>query len=60
MRLLECLTPTFSLDIFVDNYFISFYLLTHLGVKNICVTEIDYAHILLLGEAAAKKVMWVT
>ena len=32
---MECLTPTFSLDMFMDNYFITFRLLTNLGVNNI-------------------------
>ena len=35
LRLMECLTPTFSFDLFMDNYFTSFRLLTHLGVNNI-------------------------
>ena len=34
-RLMECLTPTISVDMFKDNYFTSFCLLTHLGVNNI-------------------------
>ena len=33
---MECLTPTVSFDIFMDNnYFTSFRLFTHLGVNNI-------------------------
>ena len=35
LRLMECLTPTVSFYIFMDNYFTSFRLLTHLGVNNI-------------------------
>ena len=38
LRLMECLTPTASFDLFIDNYFTSFplfVLLTHLEVKNI-------------------------
>ena len=35
LRLMECLTPTFRFDLFSDNYFTSFRLLTHLGVNNI-------------------------
>ena len=35
LRLMDCLTPTFGFDIFMDNYFTSFRLLTHLGVNNI-------------------------
>ena len=32
---MECLTPTFSFHICMDNYFLSFCLLTHAGVNNI-------------------------
>ena len=32
LQLMECLTPTVSFDVFMDNYFISFRLLSHLGV----------------------------
>ena len=32
---MEFLTPTVSFDIFMDNYFTSFFLTTHLGVNNI-------------------------
>ena len=35
LRLVECLSPTASFDIFMDNYFTSFHLFTHLGVNNI-------------------------
>ena len=35
---MECLTPTASFDIFMDNYFSSFRLLTHIGVNNIRAT----------------------
>ena len=35
LLLRECLTPTFSFDLFMDNYFTSFRLLNHLGVNNI-------------------------
>ena len=37
--LMECLSPTVSFDIFLDNYFTSFRLLTHLGVNNIRATR---------------------
>ena len=38
---MECLTPTVSFDIFMDNnYFTSFRLLTHLGVNNIPATGV--------------------
>ena len=36
--LMECLTPTVSFDIFMNNYFTSFRLFTHLGVDNIRAT----------------------
>ena len=35
LQLMECLTPSVSFDILMDNYFTSFHLLTHLGVNNI-------------------------
>ena len=35
MWLMECLTPTFSFDILMDNYFTYFRLLANLGVNNI-------------------------
>ena len=40
LRLMECLTPTFSFNIFMDNYFTSFLLLTHFGVNNIRATAV--------------------
>ena len=40
LRLMECLTPTSSFDIFMDNYFTSFRLVTHLGVNNIRATSV--------------------
>ena len=62
LRLMECLTPSFSFDIFMDNYFTSFHLLTHLAVKTfeqqMCSTIIDCANVLSLGETAAKKGTW--
>ena len=43
----------------MDNYFISFRLLTTLGISNISVTEIDYVNALSLRETAAnKKPLW--
>ena len=39
-RLMECLTPTFWLEMFRDDYFTSFHLLTHLGVNNIRATRV--------------------
>ena len=40
LMLMECLTATFSFDIFTDNYFTSFRLFTHLGVSNIRATGV--------------------
>ena len=48
LRLMECLTPNFSFDIFMNNYFKYFRLLTHLGVGIIQATGV--------GTAANKKV----
>ena len=58
LQLMECLTPTFSFDIFMDNYFTSFRLLTHLGVNSIQVTEIDFADALSLEKQLSKKETW--
>ena len=35
LRLIHCLNPIVSFDLFMDNYFTSFCLLTHLEVNNI-------------------------
>ena len=40
LRLMQCFTPAFSLDTFIDNYFTSFRLLTQLGVTNIRVAGV--------------------
>ena len=40
LQLMICLTPTVSFDIFMDTYFTSFRLLTHLGVNNIRATRV--------------------
>ena len=40
LRLMECLTPTVSFDIFTNNYFTTFHLLTYLGVNNIRATRV--------------------
>ena len=37
---MECLIPTFSFDIFVENYFTSFRLFTRLRVNNIRATGV--------------------
>ena len=38
LQLMEYLNPSVRLEIFMDNYFTSFRLLTHLGVNNIEAT----------------------
>ena len=53
--LMECLTSSVSFDIFMDNYFTSFRLLTHLGVNNIRATQMHYHW----GQADAKKGTWL-
>ena len=40
LRLMECLTLNVRSDIFMDNYFTSFRLVTHLGVNNIRATRV--------------------
>ena len=40
LRLMECLTTTVSFDIFMDNYFTSFHLLTQFEVNNIRATVV--------------------
>ena len=40
LRMMECLTPSVSFDIFMDNYFTSFRLLTQHGVNNIRATRV--------------------
>ena len=40
LRLMECLTPSVSFDLFMDNYFTSFRLLIILGVNNIRATSL--------------------
>ena len=40
LRLMECLTPTFSFVIFMDNYFTSFCQLTRFRVNNIRATGV--------------------
>ena len=60
LRLMKCLFPSVSFDIFKDNYFTSFCLLTHLGVNSIQATgvrstKISYANVLPLGANSCKK-----
>ena len=40
LQLLEYLISTFTFDIFMDTYFTSFPLLTHLGVNNVRATGV--------------------
>ena len=40
LLLMECLTPSVSFDVFMDNYFTLFRLLTNLGVNNIWATRV--------------------
>ena len=42
--LMECLTPAFGCDIFMNNKYRTLRLLTHIGVNKICATELDYAN----------------
>ena len=54
LRLIECLTPTASFDIFMDNHFTSFRLLTHLNkirATRVLVTQMRYHW----EQTAAKK-----
>ena len=37
---MECLTPSFSFDAFIDNYLTTFRLVTFLGVNNIRATGV--------------------
>ena len=53
LRLMECLTPTVSFDLFMDNYFISFRLFVCLPTlelitfeQEVCSTKIGYANTL--------------
>ena len=56
---MECLTPTFSFDIIMDNYFTSFCLLTHLRINNIWATGVNSKNTLrkcnIIGEKQLQK-----
>ena len=56
---MECSTPTFSFEIFIDNYFTSFRVLSTLEVttfeQQVCSTKIGYLNAYHWGEIAAKK-----
>ena len=62
LRLMECLTPSVSFDLFMDNYSTSFYLLTHFGVNNIRGTRVLNKNRLhkctIIGEKRQKKGKW--
>ena len=57
--LMECLSPTFSFEIFINNYFTSFRLPTHLRVNKIrgtvVLNKIAWQMHYHWGQAAAKK-----
>ena len=62
LRLMECLTPTVSFDLFMDNYFISFRLFVCLPTleltiseQDACSTKIGYANRLSSGQTVVKK-----
>ena len=59
LRMMECLTETFSFYIFKDNYFTSFDLLTHYELttfeKQVCLTKMRYTKTLSLGRNNWKK-----
>ena len=59
---MECLIPTFSFDIFVENYFTSFRLFTRLRVNNIWATGVLDKNRLrkcIIGDKQLeKKVKW--
>ena len=52
LEMMKWWTPTFSFDIFIDNYFTSFRPLTHLGVKNIQQNAEMHYH---WGQTAARE-----
>ena len=63
LRLMESLTLSVRFDIFIDNYFTSFRLLTHLGVNNIQATLVLHKNKLrkcpiIGGQAATTKGTW--
>ena len=59
---MECLTPTVSFDLFMDNYFTSFRLFVCLPTlelttfeQEVCSTKIGYANTLSSGTNSYKK-----
>ena len=62
LRLMECLAPTVSFDLFMDNYFTSFGLFVSLPTlelttfeQEVCSAKIDYANPLSWGTNNCKK-----
>ena len=58
LRLVDCLTPAVSFDVFMDDYFTSFCLLIHFGVTIIRATGVLNKNRLRKctnGQTAAKK-----
>ena len=62
LRLMECLAPTVSFDLFMDNYFTSFRLFVCLPTLElttceqvVCSTKIDYANTLSSGVNSCKQ-----
>ena len=55
LQLMECLTPTVSFDIFMNNYLTFFRLPTHLGVSNIQATGVLNKNSLLKCTAIRDK-----
>ena len=53
--LMACLTATFSFEIFMDNYFTSFRLLTHLWVNKIWATGVFNKNRLCIGDKQLQK-----
>ena len=56
---MECVTPTVSFDMLIDNCFTSLFLLTHLELttfqQQLYATKIGYANALALGTNSCKK-----
>ena len=62
LRLMECLTPTVSFNLFMDNYFISFRLFVCLPTlelitfeQEVCSTKIGYVNTLSSGTNNCKE-----
>ena len=65
LRLMECLTPTVSFDLFMDNYFTCSRLFVCLPIlelttfkQEVCSTRISYTNTLSSGATASKKETW--